>query len=433
MAFSLTGTRIPTIIGLLILSLGLVGGILLVNTGTSGFLPRASPETTPKNLRITNVSDKSFSVSWTTDSKTPGYIRYGTDPNALNTTITDDRDKISNSVGSFINHHVTLLSLNPSTQYYFKVGTGSTTMYDNAGSPYNITTLSPSTAPAKTVYGDVTNPDGTAAGGTLIYLTADDLAPLSVLSSSTGSWVISLSSARTKNLTSPATLTDTTQLSLLAVSPLDASTSQVSVLFSDAQPVSKITLGSNLNLINSAATPVPSAQLESKFTSQLLSPPTEIGASPTPTVSANTPTISFPSLNAQVLTDKNPTFSGTASAGATVKLSLSGATVLTQNLTLGATGGWTYKPTSALKNGAHTLTVSQTLLGQTLSASKTFTVTAPTPTPTVAGDSTSPDGTNPSTQSEMPVAGSMEYTYGILFVGFLFLGIGWYISAYQKT
>src|SRR5260221_13594636 len=99
---SLSKKNIPTILGLLVLFAGLIGGVFLVrSSNTNSFLPRASPQTTPKNLKIRNITDTSFTVSWITDSNTVGFVRYGTNATALSTTINDDRDQSSGSTGLF--------------------------------------------------------------------------------------------------------------------------------------------------------------------------------------------------------------------------------------------------------------------------------------------------------------------------------------------
>lgn len=49
---SLMKRRFPTILGLGILVLGVIGGVLLVGQGTGGFLPRASAEHTPQQVRF---------------------------------------------------------------------------------------------------------------------------------------------------------------------------------------------------------------------------------------------------------------------------------------------------------------------------------------------------------------------------------------------
>jgi len=54
--------RIPTILGILVLVGGVIGGIFLVGQRQTALFPRAAPEFTPKQVRITNLSENSFNV-----------------------------------------------------------------------------------------------------------------------------------------------------------------------------------------------------------------------------------------------------------------------------------------------------------------------------------------------------------------------------------
>jgi len=76
--------KIPTLIGLGVLVLGLIIGTIFFSQGTGVFAPRATPQTTPSNVQISNVSDKGFTVSFFTAEKTPGFVKYGEKPNQLN-------------------------------------------------------------------------------------------------------------------------------------------------------------------------------------------------------------------------------------------------------------------------------------------------------------------------------------------------------------
>lgn len=65
--------RIPTLIGLIILLLGAAIGVYLV-TNTSILRPQASPQTAPQDIRVSNITENSFTVSWTTGSETLGAV-----------------------------------------------------------------------------------------------------------------------------------------------------------------------------------------------------------------------------------------------------------------------------------------------------------------------------------------------------------------------
>lgn len=69
---------IPTLIALTLLLAGIAGGVLFIQQAP-GWLLRASPEATPKQIKTTNVTGGSFSVSWITEGEVSGFLKYGTD------------------------------------------------------------------------------------------------------------------------------------------------------------------------------------------------------------------------------------------------------------------------------------------------------------------------------------------------------------------
>lgn len=209
-------TRIPTLFGLGILILGVVAGIVLLGQGTGGFLPRASEDAVPKNIRITNITDTGFSVSFITDVASPGYIEYGEAPNRTNIQIRDDRDQLANTSGSFQTHHITVRSLQPSTQYYFKLGTGGRTDYDNNGQPFTVRTgrAVPPGGEARTAYGTVNTAVGNPADGALVYVTIQGASPLSAQVKQDGTWALPLSSVRSLDLSSTVAVTNETPVKI---------------------------------------------------------------------------------------------------------------------------------------------------------------------------------------------------------------------------
>jgi hypothetical protein len=156
-----------------------------------------------ENVQVTNLSDTSFSVSWTTDVTTTGYVHFGTTP-ALGTVAYDDR-------GSTLQddtHHVTLNNLSPNTSYFFDIVSGQT-VDANGGTHYTVTTGATLPPPAPdTIYGQVYQRDGTHyAGGALVYVQVVDVDSAGSTGSSrwlstlvdgaNGYWYLDLSQVRT--------------------------------------------------------------------------------------------------------------------------------------------------------------------------------------------------------------------------------------------
>lgn len=438
--------RIPTILGILFLVGGLGVGIFIVNQGTGGFLPKASPETTPKNVKITNITDNTFTVSFITDTAVPGYVKYGTETNKLSSQTSDDRDQLSGSVGQFTTHHVTLRSLSPSTTYYFAIGTASREIYTDNGKPYQVATAPKiGAAPeAFTAYGSVVTKASTPASDSIVYVSLDGASPLSTLVKSSGSWAIPLSTARTKNLSSYAQTTPDTQIDIFVQGKDATSVSTGKVTVAKTQPVPTITLGQSLSIETTASTATPAgdttqtnpaeASGSSKFSAAQLSPAVE---STSGAVQALGITFYNPSKNGEELNTLKPALQGKGPAKTKLTIEIHSDPVYKGTVTTDANGEWTYTPTGNLTPGEHTITVSyKDANGQTVTEQRTFKVLAQgksvnpaftsTPSATTTGSATTRT-TTVASGSAVPKSGSVEQTFVLLFAGLLSVFAGLYL------
>lgn len=238
--------QIPTLVGVGILLVSLVAGLLMFGKGTGVFAPRASAEETPKSVRTTNVTDKSFTISFYTDAATAGFVKYGTDANALKNQASDDRDQLSGSIGDYRLHHITVRGLEPGTKYYYVLGTGSKAEHDNNGAPFTLTTppaLADTPPTSKTVYGTVKTSGGTPANGSVVFISMQGVGELSSLVKSSGSWAVALGSARTADGSSYADISDETTMSVIVQGIEPTQTALLSTNVSDAQPIPELILG----------------------------------------------------------------------------------------------------------------------------------------------------------------------------------------------
>jgi len=179
--------------------------LLLFSLLALGQGPVGSGSTAIFDVRISNVRDIYFVVSWVTDEATGGEVRYGTTP-SLGQVAQDQRG--AGHAGQ--THYVALTDLAPSTLYYFDVESGGT-VDDNGGAHWQVTTgptLSPPASDA--VWGLVNQSDGIAlAEGAIVYIWVQDddgagspglSALMSSLVNDTGYWFGNLRSARTTDL-----------------------------------------------------------------------------------------------------------------------------------------------------------------------------------------------------------------------------------------
>jgi len=103
-------------------------GIMALNMG--GVFTRAS-DVEPRDVVISDISQNTAKISWTTGIETQGVIEYGTTPTALNF--------FAPEVARTKNHLVELSLLSPQTTYYFQIRIGDK-KYDNGGVPWTFTT-----------------------------------------------------------------------------------------------------------------------------------------------------------------------------------------------------------------------------------------------------------------------------------------------------
>lgn len=119
-----TGIKIPTLLGIGILLVGLFGGVFLVSQNQLViFQTKAVKSVEPQKITLTNLSGNSASIYWQTSEESPGFIEAGTTP-SLGLTFADVRDQGAPQPHKI--HFVTLSNLAPNTVYYYKIVSGST-------------------------------------------------------------------------------------------------------------------------------------------------------------------------------------------------------------------------------------------------------------------------------------------------------------------
>lgn len=76
----------------------------------------------PKSLSITNISNRSFTITWKTNTDTNGYVLYSLSPDILDQKAYDNKATNKNIFEYKTKKHaVTLTNLNPDTYYYYKI------------------------------------------------------------------------------------------------------------------------------------------------------------------------------------------------------------------------------------------------------------------------------------------------------------------------
>lgn len=452
--------RFPTIIGLGLLLLGVGAGIFLVGEGAGGFLPRASEDAIPKQVRITNVTDTTYSVSFITDAASPGYVQYGTSEDETNIQVRDDRDQLTSTAGVTRTHHITVRGLQADTQYYFKIGTGSRTLFDNNGLAFKVRTARrlAQPPPARTAYGTIKNAAGNPATGSIVYVVVNGAAPLSSLVQQNGSWAVSLTQLRTRDLSSEQPLRDSDSVQIQVQGERTGELIDITALVSELDPLRELSFGSD----NTAATPTPSTQVTP---APVVTPTPQsgsglgalVGSGGTPSIPDDVVVV-YPAKEGETISTTKPEFFGEAPANAYVQIQVHSETVYAGVAQADASGNWKWSPPAGLEPGSHTVTVTYTdAAGKQQSVQRTFivqantgstlpafvstpsgTLTSPTPSPSpiaLASPTPTPTPTptpklSPTptslvaTSAAQPVSGSTATTVSMFLLGISCIGAG---------
>lgn len=337
--------RVPGIVGLFVLLVGIGVTVYLAGIQTH-WLQHAAPPQDPQDIRITNISDTSFTLTYKTAAEYIGTmsISQGSDTQ----TILDDRDQRSGTPHQYALHSITAKNLQPATQYTFTILSGTTT-YLNNGQKFTVTTapkLTNSPTANEPLAGKIVGIDGQTPTESLIYMTTQNGQTLSTLVDGSGLYIIPLNLLRTKDLGSLLSLAPTGQIQILAIDPENSAHAVISVAGSN--PVPPITLGQDYDFTISN-TPIASSSATGGFPEFALD-----------TTLKATPQILNPATPNQGFTDTQPLFKGTALPNEQVTITIHSAEVITKTITTDANGNWSFRPDKPLSPGQHTITISTT-------------------------------------------------------------------------
>ncbi|MDP3726874.1 MAG: Ig-like domain-containing protein [bacterium] len=444
---SIWGKRLPTVLGILIIVVGIGVTSLLVKTGVI-FIGRASPSEIPENIRISNLSDTAFTVSYTTEAKILGTISFGKDTN-LGSIAIDDRDQAGN-IGSYQTHHITVRNLKPLTKYFFSINSGQNTVSNN-DVPFDVTTESENqikSSSQQKVTGNVIAPDATIPSEAIVYLAFADAQTASSLLKSDGSYSLSLNYLLNQ--------AEDTIVQIVVVTP--SQQSNITVFAKQSNPVPLITLSKNYDFTISTS-PIASESAVASKAAQINFP--ALSVSP---ASSKEPQILTPKKD-EGLSDLQPLFKGTASPETTVKIIINSEEPIQNQVVADKSGNWTFRPTKPLSPGQHTISIitqdkfgilktitqsftvyaqgSQVAQSATPSATPTLTITpspkatasasptptitstpTPTPTPIESGPTPTLTPTTAATKGGLSEPGNEVFSsYGIAALGTIAIGI----------
>lgn len=345
--FLKTEKRIPTIVGLL-LAAGLVISLVLLRQ-TTVFKFMANSKATPQEVRVTNITDNSFTVSWFTSLSVPGLVEIvdgGTER-----LFKDFRTSISDN-DSFKNHYVIVDGLENSKEYQFSLFSGTKRFYSNNADLYSIKTAAGFFGElplANLASGVVKTSNHELAEGAIVYLDIKNIAPLSSLVTNQGNWVVSLAKAFSADLTGLANYEEGLLLEEIFVRGVGEETASALVFTKDDDPVPLIVLGGQYDFTEGQTTFDPA--LDTSDDQASLLGDIETGFTGSKPFQIGNPE------DGERLIFRRPEIFGTGPKGNIVKIVIESETVYEAELEIDSQGDWSWSPPQDLEPGSHTLTV----------------------------------------------------------------------------
>jgi len=332
--------RIPTLLGLLLILIGIGITTYLAGNGTTINI-KAGPSEAPANVRITNITDSSFSISYTTEAQVVGSINYGENAQLEQTSL-DDRDK-NGKISSHFLHYITVKNLNPATIYYFSITSSNKTFMLN-GAPYKISTgakLISRPIENNAISGKIISPKFSKE--VTVYISSEGSGTISTMVNDDGSYEAILDDLRNTDLSSYFDFNKNTVFNMLIQGPDEVSSVKFTAPPDGSLP--QITLSENFDFTQKELENS-SASAKESFSSLSLQPETV----------STSPQIISPKKDQEFI-DPQPRFTGIASPNSTVDIEIHSDDNVKAKITVDAKGNWSYRPPLSLSPGNHTITV----------------------------------------------------------------------------
>lgn len=341
--------RIPTILGIILILLSIPLTTFILKNQIV-FRGNASNSQEPQDVKMTNITDASFTITYRTELSSTGSISYGNDKK-LGESELEDVDKQRESFSPKKIHSISVKKLIPNTKYYLTIISGSDIFLNN-GRPFEVTTgtdiSSPSaksdlaSAKMQTIKGKIVLPNGDAPSEALVYLNAENSQLLSTTTAKDGKFSFSLEKLRTDDLASYFSVNDNTVFKIVATDGSLKSAATATLSQKDSIPT--ITLSNDYDFIQELSLIASGSGELSGFPS--IAPPGK----------NLKPQILNPKEN-QSFDSQKPQFRGTSLPNEKVEIIIRSDEQITTQITADSKGNWTYEPPNNLSPGVHTITI----------------------------------------------------------------------------
>lgn len=380
--------KIPTIIGIAILIIGTFTGVFFLQKNQI-FRIGASTTVVPKDVRVTNLSDNSATISWITGSATSTFISWGESQQSLNKI-----ENESDTYQKFSTHSITITGLKPVTTYHFRINSEGTS-FENNGVPWQFTTGEAITTNQNSypISGSVISASGQVSKRALVYVTVNGY-NLSTLTSDSGNFVLQLGSARTADLKNIAEIDPARTLLVIFVQAESGETSSAQIYPQSSNPTPPLVLGQvqdfrNLPANKDGGNPDVDLSLPENGTGE-----SKFKVSAASNTTKSTSVILESIKDGEIITSNKPQFFGKGPGGQSITISIHSEQSDSQTIKIPSNGSWAYSPTAPLSEGPHSIIISWVdVNGITRTLTRNFIVQAGEVPAFVSSPSASPTAT----------------------------------------
>ncbi len=332
--------NLPLLVAILLI-FGIAITIGLIQQGVF-FVTKARPTSVPENVQITNVSDSSFTVVFTTGLSSPAAIRLS-EGTTGNTIILDDRDKSTGTQNDYFSHHITIPNLEPQKTYAFIIISDGKE-YRKEGEYLVSTGLTIENPPPSQnpLYGKVLLPHGEGAPDTIVTAHTENSQIISSVTNEDGTYIIPTNSLKLENFSNYVLLDQDSPVFLNFIrEELEAA---ITTNYQIGQNLPAITLNQQYAFsTTNEALMRPNTSPNGDGLGELneIATPSQAGSVTTP-------------RNTQSYIDQRPEFSGTGGPGRIVTISIPQLN-LTTTTQISEQGQWSYRPQENLPQGDYAI------------------------------------------------------------------------------
>lgn len=237
---------IPTIIGIFILTLGVVSGVVLLNVKQI-FKLGAEEDVTPKNVQFSNVEDDGFSISFITSTESRAYVKVSEDRYFLNQTpLLRENSKTTT-------HYFNVDGLDSDKEYFISINVNGFEYFSNNPKTIRTGHVLDFDAQAEIIYGKIYSTSGEELENAIVFAQNGNSSLISTQTAADGTFILNLAKTRSSDLSTYMKVDEDKTIVSLFVQHGDFSSS-VSSYLKNSRPFPPIILGNNIELKDATGT-----------------------------------------------------------------------------------------------------------------------------------------------------------------------------------